>query len=322
MKRMIVILASFLLALNVFAIEEEPNWKERYAAARQEALANFKGAKVGDWITVMRTIGGPLSGRITALTSNTVTIGTEKFEARSLTSDTCNKLFPEYCANSTKRNIDKERVDYQSRKQAELKRQAEERRLEAKRLEEEKGRLNEEAMRQHQEDRLAGRETEERPASQGNRRQAAQADERPTYPMPSPPEAQGLSGENVAMVGGAVTILGIALLWWLVAWLAIFVAPSLIPVAIARSKGRSGLGLFILSCLLTPLLPIVIACIMAPSESGKDRRRLSQGGMKTCPFCSEVIKRQARVCLFCKRDLPDEEPARMSSGRRVIVRRK
>jgi uncharacterized membrane protein YdbT with pleckstrin-like domain len=50
--------------------------------------------------------------------------------------------------------------------------------------------------------------------------------------------------------------------------------------------------------------------------SGRTRRaqepaaeaQLVPGVTKECPFCAEIIKAKARVCRFCNRELPAEEP--------------
>jgi hypothetical protein len=44
----------------------------------------------------------------------------------------------------------------------------------------------------------------------------------------------------------------------------IWIVPSLIPALIASNKGRSGLGLFLLSIFFTPIVGLIVALIIAP----------------------------------------------------------
>lgn len=123
-------LAIGLLALCVFqdarAIEPEPNWTVRLDELKQIEIAAFKPPKVGDLITLERRVGGDLSGRITAITDATVTLDGTQFIASQLTTDTCDRLFAGTHATriATKR-VQAERSDYNSRRQAELRKQRE-----------------------------------------------------------------------------------------------------------------------------------------------------------------------------------------------------
>ena len=80
---------------------------------------------------------------------------------------------------------------------------------------------------------------------------------------------------------------------------------SFIAADIATRKGRSGIGFFFLSILLTPLIGIISAIIATPTQNQVEDDKVKSGSAKKCPFCAEIIKKDAVVCHFCKRDLPE-----------------
>ena len=73
---------------------------------------------------------------------------------------------------------------------------------------------------------------------------------------------------------------------------------SIIPAIIANKKGRSGIGWFFLSILISPLLAGTIAVALGPVEGGNLRK---------CPFCSEMAILDASVCRHCGNKLPKVE---------------
>ena len=84
---------------------------------------------------------------------------------------------------------------------------------------------------------------------------------------------------------------------FLIAWFLL----ALIPALIAQKKGRS-LGLWWFYGFMLFPVALVHSLIMKADAATIERQQLSQG-MRKCPHCAELIKKQANVCRYCGRDM-------------------
>jgi hypothetical protein len=81
----------------------------------------------------------------------------------------------------------------------------------------------------------------------------------------------------------------------------IWLVCAVVSGSVGTRKGRTGLG-WVLGILLGPIGLIIIAVVPENTERVENTALLS-GELKKCPYCAELIKRQANVCRYCGREI-------------------
>jgi hypothetical protein len=77
-------------------------------------------------------------------------------------------------------------------------------------------------------------------------------------------------------------------------------------VGIAAShRGRNGFGWFLLACVISPLVAGLLVLVLPNAEIERQKQEVLKNSRK-CPFCAELVRREAIVCKHCGRDLPPE----------------
>jgi hypothetical protein len=90
-------------------------------------------------------------------------------------------------------------------------------------------------------------------------------------------------------------------------------ALSMLAGWIAEQKGRSGVGFFFLSIILTPLIGLIAAAVASKNEAALADVALRDGKMRRCQDCAELVLIEAIKCKHCGSALPPQESVTRAS---------
>lgn len=78
---------------------------------------------------------------------------------------------------------------------------------------------------------------------------------------------------------------------------------GMIPAAIANNKGHSPMTWWFYGAMLFPIA-FLHALLVKPNDGELAKRAIASGTSRVCPFCAELIRKEAVVCRYCRHSVP------------------
>lgn len=94
---------------------------------------------------------------------------------------------------------------------------------------------------------------------------------------------------------------------WIVLWFVL----SILVGLYANSKGRSAIAYFLLSMALSPVVGMALAIIAEPDIDVIEKKAISAGKFRKCPYCAELVKKEAKICKHCGKEVAKIIPFEM-----------
>lgn len=83
---------------------------------------------------------------------------------------------------------------------------------------------------------------------------------------------------------------------------------SIFAAYYGHRRGQSVLFCLIIAVFLSPLIAFVAIALTKPKTDVVEARELKTGKVKRCPHCSELVRKEARVCKHCRNSLISKPP--------------